>query len=283
MKHPVHQKDLLFGIGLRKPHWDQVLNHKEEIDFLEVVSDNYMGSSGKEWHVLEHIHQEFNIILHGVGLSIGSPDRLNEDYLYHLKKLIEKIKPPFFSDHICYSSAFGVEYHDLIPLPFTMESVKHLAPRIQRVKQLADIPFLLENPSYYIRMPGSSMSELDFILEVLDKGDCGLLLDVNNVYVNATNHGYDPRAFIAAIPPERVYQYHMAGHYNRGDVIIDTHGAAAIDPVIDLYQFTLSTIGPRPTLFEWDNQIPPLSVLLQENNKIRQAALAVLGNVQGTR
>jgi len=272
----VAQPSFIFGVGLRKPHFDEISHHHSGVDFLEIVSDNFMRMGGREHAVLDELKSIFPMILHGVGLSIGSPDPLNQDYLAALKELIEFVRPYFFSDHLCYSSGFGVEYNDLIPLPFTREAVNHLVPRIKEVKKLADIPFLLENPSYYVRMPGAEMSEQDFINEILEKGDCGILLDVNNVYVNSQNHGYDPRAFIDAMPADRVYQYHMAGHFRGENVIIDTHGDHVIDEVLKLYQYTLKKIGPRPTLLEWDNDIPSLKVLLAENDKVRKAASLVL-------
>jgi uncharacterized protein (UPF0276 family) len=269
------QPGLTFGVGLRKPHFDEIFSNHQGVDFLEILSDNFMGLGGRERSVLERAKEAFPIILHGVSLSIGSPDPLCEDYLKHLKNLIDWVKPTFFSDHLCFSSAFGVEYHDLIPLPFTGDAVRHIVPRIEKVKAISDVPFLLENPSYYVEMPGAEMREDEFILEILEKSNCGLLLDVNNVYVNAQNHGYDPQAFIDHIPQERVYQYHIAGHYRRDDVIIDTHGDHVSDPVLELFKYTIQKIGPRPTLLEWDNDIPSLDVLLMENLKVRNAAQSV--------
>lgn len=265
----------VFGIGLRSSHFDQILSSHDGVDFLEIVSDNFMSMGGKEHFVLEQVKEVFPIVLHGVGLSIGGPDPLNQDYLKSLLELIQFVKPPFFSDHLCLSSAFGVEYHDLIPLPFSEEVVQHVVPRIKAVQAMAQIPFLIENPSYYVRMPGSKLSEEEFIREILEKSGCGLLLDVNNVYVNAENHQYDPYAFIASIPPEKVYQYHMAGHFKEEGVIIDTHGDHVADPVMDLYRYALEKIGHRPTLLEWDTDIPELEVLLEENRKIRRAAESV--------
>jgi uncharacterized protein (UPF0276 family) len=269
--------NLGFGVGLRKPHFNEILSNHDGVDFLEILSDNFMGLGGEERYVLEEVKKVFPIILHGVSLSIGGPDPLNEDYLKELMSLIDFVKPPFFSDHLSVSSAFGVEYHDLIPLPFTREAVKHIVPRIKQVQDLAGIPFLIENPSYYVCMPGAEMTESEFILKILEGADCGLLLDVNNVYVNAQNHGYDASAFIDAMPKDRIFQYHIAGHYRTDHVIIDTHGEHVQKEVLELYQYTLEKIGHKPTLLEWDNDIPTLDVLLKENKKIRKAAKSILG------
>lgn len=270
------QPNSVFGVGLRSPHFDQILSSHDGVDFLELLSDNFMSMGGKEYSVLEQVKEFFPLILHGVGLSIGGPDPLKSDYLKSLMNLIKFAQPLFFSDHICLSSAFGVEYHDLLPLPFSKEVINHVIPRIKQVQSMTDVPFLIENPSYYVRMPGSEMKEEEFIVEILEKSGCGLLLDINNIYVNAQNHGYDPYAFIDAIPQEKVYQYHMAGHFKEDEVIIDTHGDHVIPAVMELYQYALGKIGPRPTLLEWDTDIPTLDVLLEENQKIRRAAESVI-------
>ncbi len=265
------QPDLGFGIGLRKPHFHEIVSNHCGVDFLEIVSDNFMNLAGYERTIIEKAKDHFPIILHGVGLSIGGIDPLNLEYLGRLKNLINLVQPPFFSDHLCFSSSFGVEYHDLIPLPFTEEAIQHVVPRIKQIQDMFGIPFLIENPSYYVRMPGAEMTEPEFIVEILKRSGCGILLDINNVYVNAQNHHYDVQAFIDAIPPETVYQYHMAGHYRKDYVIIDTHGDHVIPEVLHLYQYAIQKIGHRPTLLEWDNDIPNLDILLLENQKIRKA------------
>ncbi|NOZ02324.1 MAG: DUF692 domain-containing protein [Deltaproteobacteria bacterium] len=261
-----------FGIGLRRPHFKEIFDNHEGVDFLEIISENFMNFGGLPRDVLARALERFPVVMHGVSLSIGGIDPLNQDYLDRLRNLIEFVRPPWFSDHLSYSSAHGVEYHDLIPLPFTMEAVDHVVQRVKQVKSIADVPFLLENPSYYAEMPGKEMSEAEFICEVVKRADCGLLLDVNNIYVNAVNHGYDPHAFIDSMPAERVLQYHIAGHDDSGGFLVDTHGSHIIQPVYDLYEYALGRLGPAWTLLEWDNDIPPLDVLLAENLNVRHVA-----------
>jgi hypothetical protein len=247
---------------------------------VEILTENFMAFGGRPRAVLERAAREFPLVLHGVGLSIGSVSPLSEDYLERLGDTIGRYRPQLFSDHLCYSSAFGVDYHDLIPLPFTEEAVAHVAERVKAVQAIApDTPFLLENPSYYVAYAGAEMSELEFVCAVLEAADCGMLLDVNNVYVNACNHGYDPRAFIQGLPAARIQQLHIAGHTRRGDVIIDTHGDHVADPVFELYAHTLEHLGPVTTILEWDNDVPPLAVLLAENDKVREVGERVLGPV----
>ena len=268
--------DAAFGIGLRRPHFHEIFENNDGVDFLEIVSENFMNFGGLPLDVLKKSIERFPVVMHGVSLSIGGLDPLNPDYLKRLKKLIELVKPPWFSDHLSYSSAHGVEYHDLIPLPFTREAVDHVVARIRQVQAITDVPFVLENPSYYAEMPGKEMSEAEFVREVVTEADCGLLLDVNNVYVNAVNHGYDPYAFLDEMPAERVLQYHIAGHDDSGDFLVDSHGSYIISPVYELYRHALDRIGPAWTLIEWDNEIPSLDVLLEENRNVRKTARQVL-------
>ncbi|MFC1610252.1 DUF692 domain-containing protein [Myxococcota bacterium] len=267
-----------FGIGLRRPHFDQVFDSHRGVDFLEIVTENFMRFGGKPRKVLERAIETFPLVIpHGVGLSIGSPDPLNESYLSELKELLAWLDPPFFSDHLSYSSAFGVEYHDLLPMPFSEEAARHVVGRIEAVQDRIGRRLLLENPSYYIELPGAEMTEAEFMSEVVRRGDCGILLDVNNVYVNSQNHGYDPYDFIDALPLERVGYLHIAGYDDSGEFIVDTHGSHITAPVWDLYRHTLRRLGPTSTLLEWDNNIPPLEVLLNENGVVRAMAERTLG------
>lgn len=264
-----------FGLGLRRPHFDEIFENHGGVDFLELISENFMDFGGRTRAILERAIETFPVVAHGVSLSVGGPDPLKEDYLERLKTFVRFVKPPWFSDHLCYTSAFGVEYHDLMQLPFTEEAVKHVAERIKKIQGKIGIPFLVENISYYAVMPGE-MTEAEFTREVVTRADCGLLLDVNNVFVNGTNHGYDPRAFIDAMPADRVLQYHIGGHDASGPFIVDTHSRPVRGEVLDLYAYTLRKIGPAWTLLEWDNDIPGLDVLLAENDKVRSAALRAL-------
>lgn len=262
----------LHGIGLRRPHFADIFERHDGVDFLEIVSENFMNFGGLPRNVLSRALERFPVVMHGLSLSIGGVDPLNQDYLDKLKELVEFVKPPWFSDHLSYSSAHGVEYHDLIPLPFTGEAVAHTVERIKAVQARIPVPFLLENPSYYAEMPGKEMSEAEFVAEVIDRADCGLLLDVNNVYVNAENHGFDPYDFIDHMPADRVLQYHIAGHDDSGEFLVDSHGSHIIQPVYELYEYALNRVGPAWTLVEWDNEIPPLETLLQENHNVRRVA-----------
>ena len=268
-----------YGVGLRREHWDDIFDRTDEVDFLEILTENFLTFGGVRRRILERAAEVFPCVLHGTALSIGSVAPLDTDYLDALGALVKQIRAPWFSDHLCFSSAFGVEYHDLMPLPFTEDALEHVVARTKQVQTYADVPFALENPSYYIEYAHSTMTEAAFVAELCERADCGLLLDVNNVYVNAQNHGYDARAFIDAMPHDRVVQIHMAGHHDRGDVIIDTHGAKAVDPVMELYAYTLERTGPVSTLFEWDNEVPSLAVLLAENRRCRATGEQVLGKV----
>jgi uncharacterized protein (UPF0276 family) len=269
--------ELAFGVGLRRPHFDRILEHNQGVDFLEIISENFLSFGGRPRRVLAAALERFPVVMHGVSLSIGGLDPLNQDYLDKLKDLIDVVRPPWFSDHLSYSSHIGVEYHDLIPLPFSEEAVEHVVRRIKQVQDRIRVPFLLENPSYYVELPGKEMSEAEFVREVVTRADCGLLLDVNNVYVNAQNHGYDAREFLDAMPKGRVLQYHIAGHDGSGEFLVDTHGSHIIPEVYALYQYALERIGPAWTLLEWDNNIPSLEVLLRESRNVREAASRVLG------
>lgn len=268
-----------YGIGLRRAHFDALPAWLPHFDFFEVLSENFMSFGGRPREVLRRLAAEKPLVLHGVSLSIGSVDPLDESYLEALMGLIAEVRPLWFSDHLCLSSFDEVDYHDLVPLPFTEDAVAHVAARVRAVQARAPIPFLLENPSYYIAYRDSEMSEAEFLREVALRADCGLLLDVNNVYVNASNHGYDPRAFIDALPLDRVVQLHMAGHLALPDVLIDTHGAPVAPAVMDLFRYVVERVGPVSTLLEWDHEIPPIDVMARDNDAIRAVGRSVHGDV----
>jgi uncharacterized protein (UPF0276 family) len=265
-----------FGVGLRRPHFDAIMESHSGVDFLEIVTENFMRFGGRPRQVLERARSQFLVLPHGVGLSIGGPDPLDEDYLAHLEKFLQWLDPPFFSDHLAYSSAFGVEYHDLLPLPFSREVVRHVVERVDMVQSRTGRRMLLENPSYYVAMPGTEMTEAEFITEVVRRSGCGLLLDVNNVYVNSRNHAYDPRGFIDSLPLDAVGYLHIAGHDASGEFIVDTHGDHIAPEVLKLYEYTIARLGRSWTLLEWDNNIPPLEILLRENDSVRAAAVRAL-------
>ncbi len=267
------------GLGLRRPHFDEIFESHRGVEFLEIIAENFMDFGGRARAVLERAMEMFPIVVHGVSMSVGGPDPLKEEYLERLKRFLALVKPPWFSDHLCYTSAFGVEYHDLMQLPFTEEAVRHVVGRIHKIQAEIDLPFLVENISYYAVMPGE-MTEAEFTREVVSRADCGLLLDVNNVFVNSANHGYDPHAFVDAMPADRVLQYHIGGHDASGPFIVDTHSMPVRKEVLDLYAYTLRRIGPAWTLLEWDNEIPGLDVLLAEIDKVRKTALSALQDEQ---
>lgn len=267
-----------FGIGLRRDHFDAIVASPPDIDFLEVLSENFMRYGGRPREVLDHVASRYPVVLHGVALSIGSLDPLDARYLEGVARLAERTRAAWWSDHLSYSSAHGVEYHDLVPLPFTRECVDHVAARVRLATAQVGRPFALENPSYYVRWAGE-MDEASFVSEVVQAADCKLLLDVNNVFVNACNHGYDARAYIDRMPLERVVQIHMAGHDASGPVVIDTHGAPVKDEVLDLYGYTMARLRARgvtnvATLLEWDHDIPSLEHDVAELARVRAVAAA---------
>lgn len=255
------------GIGLRREFFDTLPLTRREAGWLEIIPENFMTLGGRPRAVLERCRERWQLLPHGVALDIGGPDALNDEYLEGLAGLVREVRAPFFSDHLCYSRLEGRYLHDLLPLPFNEAVVEHVVPRVREVVRRVERPFLLENPSYYARMPGQTLEEAPFIRHVLEEANAGMLLDVNNVYVNAKNHGYDARAFIDALPHERVVQIHLAGHQVLPDVIIDTHGGAVCDEVWELYRYTLSRTGPVSTLIEWDQEIPSLDAVLDERDR----------------
>lgn len=265
------------GLGLRRPHFDDILTSPRQPAWVEVLPENHILYGGRPRVVLDEVRRRMPVISHGVSLNIGGLDPLNPRYLDDLARFAERWQPDWFTDHLCFSAAFGHEYQDLVPVPFSERLVDHIAERVRRVRAHVGLPFGLENASYYLNLPGGTLGEGAMLRRVLEAADCGLLLDVNNVYVNAMNHGYDPWAFITALPLERVMQIHLAGHAVLADGMrFDTHGAPVPDPVWDLYSRLIARIGDVPTLIEWDNDIPTWDVLMDEVDRaatVRDAAL----------
>ncbi|ATB41212.1 hypothetical protein CYFUS_006677 [Cystobacter fuscus] len=257
------------GIGLRREFYARLPETPRALDWVEIVPENFLTLGGRPQRALDACRERWPVLPHGVALNVGGPEPLDEAYLAGLQALVERLDAPFFSDHLCYARLGGAYLYDLLPLPFSPEAVEHVAPRVREVQARVGRPFLLENPSYYARMPGGTLAEADFLRHVAEEADCGLLLDVNNVYVNACNHGYEPRAFVDALPLERVGQIHLAGHERRPDVLIDTHGAPVCDEVWSLYRYVLERTGPVPTLIEWDQDIPSLEAVLDEADRAR--------------
>lgn len=265
------------GVGLRRPHIARVLAESPEVPFFEFCPENYMDRGGRIRRDLLQVAERYPVVSHGVGLGIGSVDALDRVYLERLKRLLEETGALWASDHLCWNRADGRSSNDLLPLPFTDEAVRHTAARIREVQDFLGLPFLVENISTYTILPGAEMDEGTFTRAILEEAGCGILLDVNNVYVNWRNNGTDPHAFLRAIPPERIGQMHMAGHDDRGDVCVDTHGAPVRDEVWELFREALAISGATSVLLEWDSNIPSLERLLQEADAARAIYDEVVG------
>lgn len=261
--------DLGFGVGLRSVHYDYILEHFPPVDWFEVISENYLSRGGYSWYALEKVREKYRVVTHGVSLSIGSTDPLNFTYLERLKRLADTMDTPWVSDHICWTGVNGRNAHDLMPILYTEETLKHVVERIRIVQDFLGRRIALENVSTYVEFAASTMPEWEFIARMAEDADCGLLLDVNNVYVSSFNHKFDPYEFIDAIPADRICQYHLAGHTNKGTYIIDTHSDHVIDEVWDLYRYAHNRSGGRATLLEWDEDIPPFEVVHAEALKAR--------------
>ena len=262
--------NLGLGLGLRTVHFAHILREKPEVDWFEIISENFMDTGGRPMFVLDRIAERYPIVMHGVSLSIGSTDPLNFEYLTKLKRLSERVRAVWVSDHICWTGVRFRNTHDLLPMPYTEESLRHIVSRIRQVQEFLERPLVLENASTYCEFSASSMSELEFVRAVAEEADCGLLLDVNNVYVSAFNHGFDATEYVRGMPHDRVTQIHLAGHTNFGTHILDTHSDHVIDPVWELYRLACRLNGGRATLLEWDENIPEFEVVHDEVKKARR-------------
>ena len=265
-----------FGLGLRVEHYEEILDQHPAIDWLEILSENYMIPGGRPLRYLERMRERYPLVMHGVSLSIGSVDPLNNDYLVRLKKLADAISPAWISDHLCWTGADHKNLHDLMPLPYTEEAIDHVASRVRQVQDFLGRRILLENVSSYVAFQDSAVPEWQFLAEIAERSDCLILLDVNNIYVSAHNHGFDAQAYIAGVPASRVQQIHLAGHENQGGLIIDTHDAPIIDPVWKLYADAVRHFGPVSTMIERDDHIPPLTDLIEELEMARQIAVPIV-------
>ena len=265
-----------FGLGLRPRHYEAILKSKPRVDWFEALSENYMIPGGRPLCYLMRIRERYPVALHGVSLSIGGTDPLDRAHLEGLKALAQRVQPEWISDHLCWTGVAGRNLHDLMPLPYTGEALRHVASRVRRVQDFLGRRILIENVSSYVAYRSSEMSEWDFIAALANEADCDILLDVNNIYVSAYNHGYDAIAFLDAMPRARVRQIHLAGHDNCGDLIIDTHDAPVIDPVWALYREAIRRLGPVPTMIERDDKIPPLGTLVRELDRARAIAAEAL-------
>lgn len=261
-----------FGLGLRPRHYNSFLAQPQAVDWLEVISENYMVQGGKPLAMLDRIRADYPIAMHGVSMSIGSVSPLDHGYLQRLKALADRVQPMWVSDHLCWTGVHGTNLHDLFPLPYTEEALRHVAARVREVQETLGRRLVLENVSSYIDYACSEMSEWAFLTALAEEADCLLLLDVNNIYVSGMNHGFDPRTFIDGVPAHRIQQIHVAGHSNQGDVIIDTHDAPVPDEVFDLYAYACRRFGPVSTMIERDDSIPPLEDLIAELDRVRAVA-----------
>jgi uncharacterized protein (UPF0276 family) len=261
--------DLGVGVGLRTTHFGHILREHPAVDWFEVLSENFMRTGGRPMYVLDQVVERYPVALHGVSLSIGSTEPLDKAYLRELKDLARRTRAAWVSDHLCWTGVLGRNTHDLLPMPYTEEALRHTVARIRQVSEVLERPLVLENPSSYVEFADSTMPEWEFLARMAEDADCGLLLDVNNVYVSAFNHGFDPQRYVDALPADRIVQYHLAGHTNRDTHIIDTHSDHAVPPVWELYARSCARTGNVATLYEWDEDIPAFEVLLAEANKAR--------------
>jgi len=261
----VGMKEFLgFGLGLRSTHFEEIIQTKPDVDWFEIISENYMVDGGKPWYYLEKIRADYPIVMHGVSMSIGSVEPLNFNYLDSLKHLAEKVQPKWMSDHLCFTSVGGINSHDLLPLPYTEEALKHLESRISQVQDYLNREMIFENVSSYVTYNESEMPEWTFLAELTKRTGCKFLMDVNNVYVSARNHNFDPMTYLNTIPKASIQQIHLAGHQDFGTHVIDTHDEDIPNPVWDLFRQYAQTLGPISTMIERDGNIPPLSSMLNE-------------------
>ena len=261
-----------FGLGLRIPHFQDFLNEAVPVDFLEIISENFMVEGGRPLHVLDRLRERWPVAMHGVSLSVGSAEGVRSDYLARLKALAARVDPLWVSDHLSWSHAGGVNSHDLLPLPFTQEALDTVCANIAHVQDVLERPLVLENPSTYLTFADDEMTEWAFLTEMTRRTGCFLLLDVNNIYVSGINNGFDPYDYLAGVPADRVRQIHLAGHSQGRGRLIDTHDQPVADPVWDLFARIYPRLGPVATMIERDDKIPPLDDLLAELDTARAIA-----------
>ncbi len=250
-----------FGVGLRRQHYTHVVENYPAMDWFEVISENFMVAGGRPLQVLEKVRENYPVVLHGVSTSIGSTDGLNGDYLRNLKRLVKRFEPIWVSDHLCWTGVGGHNTHDLLPLPYTDEVLRHVARRVREVQEVLERPILLENVSSYMTFNDSRLTECEFLRAVAEEADCAILLDLNNIYVNAFNHHFDPYQYIDSIPVQRVAQFHLAGHSDHGTYLLDSHDHPIREEVWALYEYAIGRFGAVSTLIEWDDNIPGFETL----------------------
>ena len=258
------------GVGLRVPHLNHILERKPVVDWFEIISQNYMVDGGRPLAVLDRILEQYRVVQHGVSMYFGSAGPLSRDHLKRLKALVRRTSTPWLTDHLCWGSVDGRYTHDLLPMPYTFEASRLTAKKIRQAQDFLEVPIAVENVSSYAEFHMSEMTEWEFLNEVAERADCGVLLDVNNIYVSSRNHEFDPREYVEAVDPSRVMQIHIAGHSEFDRYVLDTHDHPVIEPVWDLYKLAIERCGPTPTLLEWDDHIPSFDEVHAEALKAAQ-------------
>ena len=270
--------DYGIGIGLRAPHYPHILSRKPVVDWFEIISENFMIDGGRPLAILDQILDQYKVVQHGVSMYFGNSQRLNREHLRRLKALVKRTNTPWLTDHLCWGSVDGRYTHDLLPMPYTFEAARVAAQKVREVRDFLEVPIAVENVSSYAEFHVSEMTEWEFLTEVVERADCGILLDVNNIYVSSQNHNFDPALYVAGVPAERVAQIHIAGHSRYRKYILDTHDHPVIDPVWKLYSQAIRRVGPTATLLEWDDRIPTFREVhdeaLKANRFVSDLALA---------
>jgi hypothetical protein len=262
--------DYGIGIGLRIPHYGHIFAHKPAVDWFEIISETFMVDGGRPLVMLDRILEQYRVVQHGVSMYFGSAEPLNREHLRRLKRLVQRTRTPWLTDHLCWGSVDGRYTHDLLPMPYTFEAAEVTARKIREARDFLEVPIAVENVSSYAEFHVSEMTEWEFLNEVVERADCGILLDVNNIYVSSRNHRFDPREYLDAVPAERVAQIHIAGHSKFERYILDTHDHPVIDPVWRLYDRAIRRLGSTATLLEWDDRIPSFDEVHAEARKAEQ-------------
>ena len=258
------------GIGLRVPHYQHIFSKKPVVNWFEIISENFMVDGGRPLAILDQILERYRVVQHGVSMYFGSAEPLNREHLTRLKSLVKRTKTPWLTDHLCWGSVDGRYTHDLLPMPYTFEAAKKTAQKIREVRDFLEVPIAVENVSSYAEFHVSEMTEWEFLNEVVEDADCGILLDVNNIYVSSRNHGFDPFEYLHSVPAQRVAQIHIAGHTKYQKFVLDTHDHPVIDPVWALYAGAIEMAGPTATLLEWDDRIPSFDEVHREALKAKR-------------
>ena len=266
------------GIGLRTQHFARFLSDRPPVDWVEAVTENFMAPAGRPISVLERVRAEMPVVLHGVSLAIGSVDPIPGRYLEELTRVVKRVQPALVSDHLCWGTHRGHYVHDLLPLPYTEESLAHVASRVAEVQDRLGLPILLENPSSYVAFKDSTMTEWEFLAALTRRSGCGILLDVNNVYVSSRNFGFDPLVYLRGVPADRVGYFHLAGHSDKGAYLLDSHDHEVPPAVWALYREALRLFGRVPSLVEWDDRVPPLEVVVAESRRAAALEAEELGS-----